>query len=130
MPIPKGTIEIQGSPHDLVRSGVDFAKLVGTIETPDVKVHRDTFKRQLSTISQTLSVESLNSLSECPDDTENEKNCEGVPVEASSKGQVKGSLFVNYFTSGANWCVVLFLFGFFIFLQIIASATDYFVSIW
>lgn len=133
--ISKGLIEIQGSPHDLVRSGVDFAKLVGILDTPttptpDVKENREFVRqRQLSVVSQTLSIESLNSLSECPDD-EFETNVEGAHAEASSKGSVKGSLFVNYFTSGANWCVVLFLFIFFIFLQVLASATDYFVSIW
>lgn len=126
-----GRIEAQGSPLDLARSGIDFVELVGTVETPEIRDHTDLFQRQKS---QTLSIrststESLNSFTEF-EENEPEKNLDNVHEEKNSKGKVKGSLFINYFRAGANWFIILFLCTFFLFVQVLGSAADYWVSVW
>lgn len=55
---------------------------------------------------------------------------EGVQMEASSKGTVKGSIPGNYFSAGAHWSVLLIIGIGFIIVQVLASAADYWVSIW
>lgn len=54
----------------------------------------------------------------------------GIPMEATSKGAVKGSVSWKYFRSGAHWSIVLCLFLTFFLVQFTASAIDYWVSIW
>ena len=51
-------------------------------------------------------------------------------MEESSKGKVKGSVTANYFRAGANWFGISLLLIFFIISQILASAADYWVSVW
>ncbi|XP_055306890.1 ATP-binding cassette subfamily C member 4-like isoform X2 [Sitodiplosis mosellana] len=129
--LKNGRIEAQGTPAELARSGVDFVELVGTVETPEVRDNSEMFKRQKSqTLSiRSTSMESLNSFIEYKEN-EQDKNDEGAHAEQSSKGKVKGSVFINYFTAGANWFILLFLCTSFLFVQLLGSAADYFVSIW
>lgn len=54
----------------------------------------------------------------------------GIQSEASSKGVVKGSLIYNYFKAGIHWPQIVILVFSFLFVQLIASTVDYFVSIW
>lgn len=120
---------MQGSPTELVRSGVDFIEMVGTVDTPEIRDNADMFKRQKS---QTLSIrststESLNSFTEFQE-IESAENA--MHAEGSSKGKVKGSLFVNYFRAGANWFILLFLCTFFLFVQVLGSSADYWAMIW
>lgn len=122
---------MQGSPADLAKSGVDFAKLVGTVE----KMEEDKIGRQMSRQSSVDSVASSNSSNDgfktVDDGDENYGNKdEGVQMEISSKGKVKGSILRNYFASGGHWSVHILLGVLFIFVQLLASAADYWVSIW
>lgn len=133
----QGKIEIQGTPSELAQKGVDFVDLVQMVETPDNRENCDNFKRQVSRISYlsqthsigSLSVESLNGSTEFQH-TEEEYCDRGVPMEASSKNKVKGSLYVNYFTAGVHWSVPLIILFLFLSVQILASAADYWVSVW
>lgn len=104
---------------------------MGTVETPEIRDSTDMFIRQKSqTLSiRSLSTESLNSFTNFQEN-EHDGNVEGMHAETSSKGKVKGSLLVNYFRSGANWCVLLFLCTFFFIVQVLGSAADYWVSVW
>lgn len=51
-------------------------------------------------------------------------------LEASSKGKVKGSLFVNYFKSAKRPCTMIFLLASFLLTQILASVADIWISYW
>lgn len=51
-------------------------------------------------------------------------------MEASSKGKVKGSVAANYFKAGAHWSILFVLGVSFLIVQLLASAADYWVSIW
>lgn len=120
---------MQGSPIELVRSGVDFIEMVGTVDTPEIKENTDIFKRQKSkTLSiRSTSTESSNSFTEFQE-IESAENA--MHTEGSSKGKVKGSLFANYFRAGANWFILIFLCTFFLFVQVLGSSADFWVAIW
>lgn len=51
-------------------------------------------------------------------------------LEASSKGQVRGSVGGAYLRSGANWCVLFIIMVLFLLTQLVASGADYWVSFW
>lgn len=116
----------------MAKSGVDFAKLVGIEETAENEENPD--KRPMSRRSSTRSASS-NSLNGSTDgsdidDDEDGKKTEGVELEASSKGKVKGSIAGNYFKAGAHWSILFVLAISFLIVQFLASAADYWVSIW
>lgn len=76
-----------------------------------------------------LNVNSDGSLCEGDQNDEAEEQI-GFGMEASSKGKVKGSITANYFKAGANWFWLFILVLLFIVAQFLASAADYWVSIW
>jgi fucose permease len=51
-------------------------------------------------------------------------------LEASSKGIVKGSIFLNYFKSSGSLALFVLVVFLFIITQIAASCTDYWVAYW
>lgn len=123
-------IEIQGTPAELYESDVNFVELIGITKTPDIN---EIFPVDIQQSSEILLQPSLctQPIKNIVKKTEpNEKQSEGVPMEAISKGKVKGSLPWNYFSAGAHWSVLIVLLLSIIFVQFLASATDYFVSIW
>lgn len=124
---------MQGSPADLANSGVDFVKLVGTAEVENAE-NPEKFGRQTSRKSSTRSASSVSLHSSTDgseiDDEEDEGKTEGVEMEASSKGKVKGSISVNYFRAGGHWSILVVLGILFLIVQLLASAADYWVSIW
>lgn len=127
----QGKIEIQGSPADLAKSGVDFAKLVGTVEKDDEKEDSPdkSLSRQTSSRSSTGSLSSLKSSNDGSLVDDGRKD-DGVQMEASSKGKVKGSIPGNYFAAGTHWSLLVILGITFIVVQLLASGADYWVSIW
>lgn len=135
--ISQGKIEVQGSPNDLAKSGVDFAQLVGTMDKPENDENPERpMSRQVSRKSSTRSASSM-SLSSSLDgsiiedaDRDDEAQDEGLQMEASSKGKVKGSVPLNYFKAGAHWSFLFTLSISFLIVQFFASAADYWVSVW
>lgn len=124
---------MQGSPRDLANSGVDFAKLVGINETDNDENPNKGFRkmsRQMSTFS--ASSISLNGSADGSefDDEDDEGKTEGLQLEESSKGKVKGSIALNYFRAGSHWSILVVLGILFLVVQLLASAADYWVSIW
>lgn len=117
---------------------MDFAQLVGTIDKAgNEEIPEKSMSRQVSRRSSTRSVSNLSlngsiagSLIDGEADAEEEERDEGVQMEASSKGKVKGSVPLNYFRSGAHWPILILLLISFAFVQLLASAADYWVSIW
>lgn len=127
---------MQGTPADLATSGVDFAELVAEDERFENDEKSESHLiRQMSRISS-RSIQTSNSVSVSSTDIsadgslwENEQT-NGVGMEASSKGKIKGSIAINYFRAGANW-FSLFVLGFAFFItQLLACAADYWVAIW
>lgn len=51
-------------------------------------------------------------------------------MEESSKGKVKGFIPLRYFLSGTHWFVLILLAITFPIVEIIASSSDYWLSVW
>lgn len=121
---------MQGSPSDLAQSGADFAKLVGKEENHvnDDESATGKFSRKSSIEIVSLGKTSNSRAGQAVKDVEQTDS--GVKMEESSKGKVKGSISVAYFKSGAHWMVLCVLGISFLFAQILASGSDYWVSVW
>lgn len=63
-------------------------------------------------------------------DEEYEQNLKGIELEASSKGKGKGSTAMSFYRAGAHWSGLLLLFLSFLVVQLLASSTDIWVSVW
>lgn len=125
-------IEVQGSPNDLAQSGVDFAKLVGLTDK-SVDILGEISDAQVSSVESmnlgTISKPENEKIDENVKQQEQEKD-EGLQMEDSSKGKVKGSVSWSYFTAGAHWFILIILASSFLIVQMFASGADYWVSVW
>lgn len=122
----QGKIEAQGMPSDLAKSGVDFVQFLAPTEEPmeDFDAN-DTPKTRTISIASNFSTDSFY----LDGGNTNEKD-NGLQMEESSKGKVKGSVPLRYFLSGTNWFVLVLLAIVFPVVDIIASSSDYWLSIW
>lgn len=117
----QGKVDVQGTPADLCQKHNNFVDLIGAIEESAAVESIETFSRRKS---ETFSMQSTSSSSSV------ERKDEGVQLEASSKGKVKGSLSMQYFRAGGHWSILLGLGFLFVFVQFVGSAIDYWVSVW
>lgn len=126
----QGKIEIQGSPTDLIKSGVDFSKYFGSDEDPDESkdMKNQQNLRKISTVSS-ISSDTSNFGSAIFRGIE-EIEDKGVQMEETSKGKVNGSISLGYFTAGAHWSVIFILTCSCLVTQILASFSDYWLSVW
>lgn len=133
-----GRIEQQGSPHDLSKSGVDFATLLESEETDEANESAEIKGRSRTHSRSSTRSTSTTSLNSNTDEEEDRspraaraKSVEEIQqMESSSKGKVKGSVIGNYFRSGGNPVILFFVGVLFLLAQIVASASDYWVSYW
>ncbi|XP_037037714.1 multidrug resistance-associated protein 4-like isoform X1 [Bradysia coprophila] len=124
-----GKIEVQGTQSDLANSGIDFAKLIGgsTEKAADKTVGQIT--RQSSTTS-VASNKTSQSDSENEGDGKVGGKDEGLQMEETSKGKVKGSVAWNYFSAGGHWMILIVLALSFLIVQVFVSGADYWVFVW
>lgn len=122
----QGRIEIQGSPADLAESEIDFVQYMGLVEDPTENI--DLIENP---VSRTSSISSRKSNGSSHSKHENnEKKDDGVQMEESSKGKIKGSVAWGYFSSGTHWLILISLAVIFPIVEIFASGSDYWLSIW
>lgn len=123
----------------MARNGVDFAELEEIVEQLEGaenirKISQQTLQPPNPKMTRKESSQSIHPVNGCKDESEENNEIsdtdEGVPMEASSKGTVKGSVSLNYFKAGAHWSILLILLLSFLLVQFLASAIDYFVSVW
>ena len=100
----------------------DFAQMIGFNE------HHHVIRQQ--SISSVSSNKISESEMRIQSEHKNEEEDKGVQMEESSKGKVKGSVSLQYFLAGGNWIVLILLIMLLLFVQILASGSDYWVSIW
>ncbi|XP_031637722.1 multidrug resistance-associated protein 4-like, partial [Contarinia nasturtii] len=122
-----GEVKVQGTLDDLYKRGVDFVKMIGITETPEVTEVFPVFSRQNSVTSSQSSTSLESMVSRANYDEKKEKH---FLMENFAERKVKGSLLVNYLRAGTNCPTLFIIFFAFIFAQFLASAVDYFVSIW
>lgn len=117
----QGKIEAQGTPSSISRTCLDFAELMGSDETGENEESLERrMSRQFSTQMSTIS-----NKEEIIDES-----TQGVGMEESSKGKVKGSIAIKYFRAGGNWFLVFTILLSFGLAQVLASVSDYWVSVW
>lgn len=135
----QGKIAAQGTPADLANSGLNL--VTPDENDTDKRSKAEQLERQASrSMSRQSSVGSLSthsidssrdqSVSGADDTDEKSEKLEGVQLEASSKGKVKGSKAAKYFGAGAHWFTLTLLLFSVLATQILASAADIWVSIW
>jgi len=131
-----GAIEAQGSFEELLGSHKDYALLLGleeSISSSDEKPEAERFDngplnnllRRISQVSTTHAYSDEKVTGKEPDEVKLPVN-----VEASSKGKLKQSIYIEYFKSGANLCVVFVIGSLFLLAQTVASITDWWMAYW
>lgn len=133
-----GKIEIQGSPTDLYRSGVDFAAFIDPdIENNDENIESEIVKRPSRNVSKVTlrSASTLSLYSEYEEfngqDAFDTGSAESLQVfEASSKGSVKGSLMWKYFNCGGSLAQLISIITLFTLAQCVTSGADKWVAFW
>lgn len=118
---------MQGTPAHLYENCRNFAEIVGQIETSVIE--EDEQKSNVHTLD-TQSIELLEATDSLPEAVEKNDKDQGVQLEASSRGKVNGIILFEYLKTGAHWSVFLILLFIFVFVQLLGSAIDYFVSVW
>lgn len=89
------------------------------------------FSKQVSSISiRSLSLGSFGSTESLHEEEIIDESTEGVGMEESSMGKVKGSIAIRYCRAGGNWFFVFLMLLSFGLAQLCASAADYWVSVW
>ncbi|XP_075236428.1 ATP-binding cassette sub-family C member 4-like [Lycorma delicatula] len=130
--VHNGQIEMQGSFKELKSSGLDYAALVSSgeerkesVSEPDHKEMRK-LSRMISRASSIRSIQSslMDDGSICSDDI---PVAEPEPEVVTRPGH---SIYVDYFRSGSNICILFICIILFILTQVIGSCADIFVSYW
>lgn len=135
--INDGAIEVQGSFQELLGSQVDYAQLLGLDESTDLAVEDKPESERMangpiSSLLRQMSRVSVRSKSsdKTLKEKDNEETVVPVNVEASSKGTLKHSVYMEYFRSGANMCVVSIIGAMFLLAQTAASIIDWWMAYW
>ncbi|KAK9869834.1 hypothetical protein WA026_003563 [Henosepilachna vigintioctopunctata] len=109
-----GHIKAEGTFNELQNAKLDFTKLL--IKSEEEK-ELDVKEKIFNTLT---SITSRSSVGEAPIQVE----------EHMSKGTLGLHVYKAYLRAGGNWCLITMLFGSFVLVQGIASASDYFLTFW
>jgi ATP-binding cassette subfamily C (CFTR/MRP) protein 4 len=136
-----GTIENKGTFENLANSDTLYARLLTSEPEQPAEDKQKAFEaaklvRQMSARSKTSSLASAISDLSIPDSILQEENEQGEEIklkdlqEESSKGKVRGSLFLQYLLAGGNFLFVTVVLMLYVIAQALASGVDFFVSFW
>lgn len=127
----QGKITVFSNFQDLLKQRPEYAELLAaeSESNEDSSLEKSTMRRQFSSSSTRSRTPEASSGG--TDDEEEDEDPQGLNdgLEGTSRGAVKGSLFIKYFQTGANLCLAFTLLLLFISTQFIASLNDYFVPI-
>lgn len=122
---------MQGTPNDLVKSGVDFAEL---LEQDENEQEEENALGRRSGRSSSRSLASSRHTLDGDNESDNEEERkvleEAHRMEATSKGTVKGSVAGNYMKSSGSYVIPVIIIILFILTQFSASFADFWVSFW
>lgn len=126
-----GKVAMQGTPNDLVKSGVDFAEL---LEQDENEQEEENALGRRSGRSSSRSLASSRHTLDGDNESDNEEERkvleEAHRMEATSKGTVKGSVAGNYMKSSGSYVIPVIIIILFILTQFSASFADFWVSFW
>jgi ABC-type multidrug transport system fused ATPase/permease subunit len=133
----EGSIETQGSFQELLGSQADYAQLLGLDESSELSVEDKPEAEQMTSgpINNLLrQISHMSVRSKSSDRTvkgkEPEQRVVPLNVEASSKGKLKHSVYIEYFRSGGNLFVAFVIGAMFLLAQSAASITDWWMAYW
>lgn len=118
-----GSVQAEGTYHELQESGLDFANLLQEHEEEEELVDDKNPSKRM----RQNSIQSVASVEEKTVETIEEPE---EVQEQKSKGSVSAAVYKAYFSAGGNCCVVFTMFSMFVLAQIAASAGDYFITYW
>lgn len=96
-----------------------------------VNASEDNFQQTNNNDSRKLSISSSISSSASHSQCENIDNKSiDLQMEETSKGKVEGSVVLRYILAGTNWLSLVLLAIAFVFVEICASGSDYWLSVW
>ncbi|XP_033175557.1 multidrug resistance-associated protein 4 isoform X2 [Bombus impatiens] len=129
--IEQGKVTVFSQFQDLLSQRPEYAELLAaeSESIEDSSLEKSSMKRQFSSSSTRSRTPEASSGG--TDDEEEDENSEKFNdgLEGTSRGVVKGPIFIKYFQTGANLCLACMVLLFFICTQFMASLNDYFVPI-
>ncbi|CAK9828616.1 Probable multidrug resistance-associated protein lethal(2)03659 [Anthophora retusa] len=129
--IEQGKVTMFSYYQDLLNQRPEYAELLAAEpETnEDSSIEKNTMRRQFS--SSSTRSRTPEASSGATDDEEEDEDPEKLNdgLEGTSRGMVKGSIFIKYFQTGANLYLAFTVLLLFICTQFIASLNDYFVPL-
>jgi ABC-type multidrug transport system fused ATPase/permease subunit len=132
-----GAIEVQGSFHELLGSQANYAQMLALDESTEllgeeIPEAEGMANGGINNLLRQISRSSVRSRSsdKIVKEEETEKTLVATNAEASSKGTLKQSVYVEYFRCGANLCVVFVIGAMFLLAQTLASVTDWWMAYW
>ena len=129
--IEQGKATVFSYYQDLLNQRPEYAELLAAENetNDDSSLEKSVMRRQFS--SSSTRSRTPDASSGGTDDEEENDDAENFNdgLEGTSRGTVKGPIFIKYFQTGANLCLAVTLLLFFILTQFIASLNDYFVPI-
>ncbi|XP_033313571.1 putative multidrug resistance-associated protein lethal(2)03659 isoform X2 [Bombus vancouverensis nearcticus] len=129
--IEQGKVTVFSQFQDLLSQRPEYAELLAaeSESIEDSSLEKSSMKRQFSSSSTRSRTPEASSGG--TDDEEEDENSEKFNdgLEGTSRGVVKGPIFIKYFQTGANLCLACTVLLLFICTQFTASLNDYFVPI-
>ncbi|XP_043594439.1 ATP-binding cassette sub-family C member 4-like isoform X2 [Bombus pyrosoma] len=129
--IEQGKVTVFSQFQDLLSQRPEYAELLAaeSESIEDSSLEKSIMKRQYSSSSTRSRTPEASSGG--TDDEEEDENSEKFNdgLEGTSRGVVKGPIFIKYFKTGANLCLACTVLLLFICTQFMASLNDYFIPI-
>ncbi|XP_014611630.1 PREDICTED: multidrug resistance-associated protein 4 [Polistes canadensis] len=127
----RGKFKMYQKYHDLLIDYPEYSSLLATDNEmgEDTSLDTNSIRRQFSSLSNRSHTPEASSA--CTDDEEENENVETLNngLEGTSRGVIKGSIFIRYFQDGANLFLALTVLFLIILTQCVASLNDYFIPI-
>ncbi|KAI4502295.1 hypothetical protein M0802_002207 [Mischocyttarus mexicanus] len=127
----RGKFKIYKKYHDLLIDYPEYSSLLATDNElgEDSSLDKISIRRQFSSLSNRSHTPDASNT--CTDDEEENENVEKLNngLEGTSRGIIKGSIFMRYFRDGANLFLALIVLFLVILTQFVASLNDYFIPI-
>ncbi|XP_012274704.1 probable multidrug resistance-associated protein lethal(2)03659 [Orussus abietinus] len=130
--LDQGKLKIYRSYQEFTSSCPQYADLIVTEETDtseEASFERSGIRRQVSTSSNRSRTPDVSGGDTDVEDDEADQENQEKFLEGTSRGVVKGSIFLRYFLSGSNICVGMIVALLFVLTQFFASLNDFFIPI-
>ncbi|CAG0881126.1 unnamed protein product, partial [Darwinula stevensoni] len=128
-----GKVATSGTYDELLKSGVDFTKLMAKREiSQQLKEELSSTRRTRTYTNESLqSLDSQTCMEEGPPTKLGEKDTTPtLAEEMRSRGSLSGRIYWNYLKAGAGWFLRLLLIASFILTQTAFSGSDWWLSYW